>query len=65
MASTCQILTHERVESLRAILECEYGRPVSKDEAAEIGHSMINFFDRLVLSPANANSFLLLKNKVK
>jgi hypothetical protein len=37
----------ERVEALRSILEREQCRPISYAEAAEVGESLMNFFETL------------------
>ena len=42
-----ETLDAERIESLRLILEAEQCRPVTYEEALEIGKSLINFFEVL------------------
>ena len=42
-----EALEAERIESLRQILEAEQCRPVTYEEALEIGESLINFFEVL------------------
>ncbi len=42
-----EALESERIESLRQILEAELCRPVSYDEALEIGESLVNLFEAL------------------
>ena len=42
-----QTIETERIEQLRAILESEQCRPVTYDEALEVGESLINFFEVL------------------
>ena len=42
-----EVLEAERIESLRQILEAEQSRPVTYEEALEIGESLINFFEVL------------------
>lgn len=39
-----EVLDAERVESLRLILEAEQNRPVTFEEALEVGQSLINLF---------------------
>ena len=51
-----QFSHNDRTERLRLILEHEQGRPISYDEAQELGESLINFFEVLaeeVHKPAN------------
>jgi hypothetical protein len=42
-----KVLEMENVESLRQILENEQSRPVTYEEALEVGRSLINFFEAL------------------
>ena len=42
---------HDRIESLRVILEREQRRSVTHDEAFEIAHSLISFYEALAEDP--------------
>jgi hypothetical protein len=42
-----QAVDVEKIERLRAILESEQCRPITFDEALEVGESLINFFEVL------------------
>jgi hypothetical protein len=48
-----QSVQDERVKSLRLILEREQGRPVSYDEALEVGDALVSFFGVLAESAAS------------
>jgi hypothetical protein len=37
----------DNVELLRSILEVQHSRPVTREEAAEIGESLLTFFETL------------------
>lgn len=37
----------DNVELLRSILEVQYSRPVTREEATEIGESLLTFFETL------------------
>lgn len=42
-----QFSSHDSTERLRLIVEHEQGRPISYDEAQELGEALINFFEVL------------------
>lgn len=42
-----QLQETDKVEALRAILEREQSRPVTYEEASEVGESLITFFEVL------------------
>ena len=63
--TSAQVLTQERVERLRLILESEYGRAVSEKEASEIAFQLLGFFENFVRIPEERNTSLLRKDRVK
>ena len=50
-----QAIETERIEQLRLILENEQCRPITYDEALEVGESLVNFFEVLADSTLSAN----------
>lgn len=46
-----------RIESLRLILENEQSRPITNDEASDIGESLITFFEILGAEQGDESSY--------
>ncbi len=51
-----QKLATDQVESLRTILERKQKRHITSDEAAEVGQSLIDFFELLADKTARAEA---------
>ena len=49
-----QILAAQQIESLRIILEQKQRRAITSNEAAEVGQSLIDFFELLADKTAKA-----------
>jgi hypothetical protein len=53
LEGTGQITDADRTETLRLILEREQQRPVTYEEASELGESLISFYEVLGAQPAD------------